>query len=114
MILLIKKYRLEKKMTLRYLATKAECSNCYLNQLENNKKKNPRIKLIEKIGHALQICPIKLLGGCLNHLCTPNCYYFKDKYKERYSRLPPPGKKRLETIIRLTEELEKDFKEYLN
>lgn len=80
MILLIKKYRLEKRLTVRKLASLAECSHSYITELENNKKKNPDLDIIDRIGNAFDMCPIRLFGGCYGHVCTPCCYYYSNTY----------------------------------
>ncbi|MEY8001637.1 helix-turn-helix domain-containing protein [Clostridium sp. Mt-5] len=78
-MLLIKKYRLAKNITLRELSVLSDCSYGYLSQLENGKRRNPSWTLIKKIAHALRICPMTLLGGYCSQFCSPKCYYY-DKY----------------------------------
>lgn len=90
MILLIKKYRLNKNINLRELASLSDCSYSYLDQLENNKKNNPRLDVVERIGHALEICPKILIGGCYENYCNPTCSYYS--YFEEYSSLPVNAK----------------------
>lgn len=80
MILLIKKYRINRNMSVRNLAFLAHCSHNYITELENNKKRNPSLDIIDNIGRAFDICPIRLFGGCYRHLCNPGCYYYDEKY----------------------------------
>ncbi|MBV4423603.1 helix-turn-helix domain-containing protein [Clostridium tyrobutyricum] len=80
MILLIKKYRLERHLTVRSLASLVECSHSYITELENNKKRNPNLDIIDRVGNVLHICPIRLFGGCYDNICTPRCYYYGNKY----------------------------------
>jgi transcriptional regulator with XRE-family HTH domain len=80
MILLIKKYRVSRKMSVRNLAFLAHCSHSYITELENYKKKNPDLDIIDNIGHALNMCPIRLFGGCHGHLCYPRCYYYSKNF----------------------------------
>lgn len=49
----IKKVREQKNISLRELATKTETSYSYICLLENGKKDNPSLKVIEKIAIAL-------------------------------------------------------------
>lgn len=113
MILLIKKYRINKNITLKSLATLSECSYSYLNELENNKKKNPGIDIIERVGHALEICPISLMGGCRKTICTPGCYYYTNQYIDKYKKLPPRGRKKLEKLMALSKNIDMEYKDYL-
>ncbi|APM37313.1 helix-turn-helix domain-containing protein [Clostridium kluyveri] len=80
MMLFIKQYREDKNIDLRSLAIQANCSYSYLNQLENNIKKNPGLDILVRVGYALQVCPIRLLGGCYGGYCNPKCYYYKSYY----------------------------------
>ncbi len=49
----IKKYRIERNMTLRTLAEKVGISAGYLCHLENGTRENPSTKLMEKISEVL-------------------------------------------------------------
>ncbi|MFL0198461.1 helix-turn-helix domain-containing protein [Clostridium sp. WILCCON 0269] len=80
MILFIKEYRLNKDITLRNLATLANCSHNYLSELENNKKRNPSLDVMNRLGRTLKICPIRLFGGCYGGYCNSKCYYYKSYY----------------------------------
>ncbi|MBT2697270.1 helix-turn-helix domain-containing protein [Bacillus sp. ISL-40] len=51
----VKKFRLEKKMSLSELAAQAGVAKSYLSNLENNKQENPSIKFLEKIAVVLNI-----------------------------------------------------------
>lgn len=80
MIIFIKEYRKIKNMSLRRLASTVHYSYNYLNQLENNIKHNPKLELFDKVGKALEVCPIRLLGGCYGGYCNPECPYYKSYY----------------------------------
>lgn len=95
MILLIKKYRNKKNISLRQLARYTGLSYGYLNKLELNKK-NTSVDSIEIIGHVLGICPKNLIGGCNNHLCNNRCYY----YRSRYNDFPVMAKKEIFNFIK--------------
>lgn len=100
MILLIKPYRLMRRLNLKALSELTGLSIGYLSQLENNKG-NPTLSTIDKIGKALKICPLHLFAGCNNKYCTLDCYHYKDYYTN-YNNLPPETKEHLKrTIIRL-------------
>jgi transcriptional regulator with XRE-family HTH domain len=113
MILLIREYRLEKNLTVRKLASLAECSHSYITELENNKKKNPDLDVLDRIGHALNICPIRLFGGCKHAVCTPGCFYYHNKYNKYYYKLPLEGKIELARIIELSRIFELKYRNYL-
>lgn len=51
----VKKFRLEKKMSLSELAEQAGVAKSYLSSLERNLQKNPSIKFLEKIAAVLKI-----------------------------------------------------------
>lgn len=82
MILNIKKYRKYRELSLKALADIANCSSSYLGELERKEKNNPGTDIIYKVGHALHICPKKLMVGCNEHYCTPSCYYYETNYNE--------------------------------
>ena len=52
----IKKCRLEKSITLKELSTETGISMSYLWHLENDKKNNPSLDVLEKIANALDGC----------------------------------------------------------
>lgn len=56
----VKKFRLEKKMSLSELAEQAGVAKSYLSSLERNLQKNPSIQFLEKIASVLNI-PIEHL-----------------------------------------------------
>lgn len=82
LILNIKKYRKYREFTLKGLSDIADCSYGYLSDLEREEKLNPSLEIIDRIGHALHICPKKLIAGCNKHHCSPNCYYYESNYNE--------------------------------
>ncbi|MBT2659361.1 MULTISPECIES: helix-turn-helix domain-containing protein [Bacillaceae] len=51
----VKKYRLEKKMSLSELAEQAGVAKSYLSSLERNLQKNPSIQFLEKIAGVLNL-----------------------------------------------------------
>ncbi|AZU60884.1 helix-turn-helix domain-containing protein [Neobacillus mesonae] len=51
----VKKFRLEKKMSLSELAEQAGVAKSYLSSLERNLQQNPSIQFLEKISHVLNI-----------------------------------------------------------
>ena len=51
----IKKYRLQKKMSLSELAQRADIAKSYLSSIERNLQKNPSIQFLEKIAAVLGI-----------------------------------------------------------
>ena len=51
----VKKFRLDRKMSLSELAAQAGVAKSYLSNLENNKQENPSIKFLEKIAVVLNI-----------------------------------------------------------
>jgi XRE family transcriptional regulator, master regulator for biofilm formation len=51
----VKKYRLEKKMSLSELAEQAGVAKSYLSSLERNLQKNPSIQFLEKISGVLNL-----------------------------------------------------------
>jgi XRE family transcriptional regulator of biofilm formation len=51
----VKKYRLEKKMSLSELAEHAGVAKSYLSSLERNLQKNPSIQFLEKIAAVLNL-----------------------------------------------------------
>lgn len=110
MILLIKRYRTIKNLSVRELAFLAECSHSYITELENNKKKNPNLDIIDRVGDALDICPIKLFGGCYGNICSSKCYYYNGRYEE-YNNLPPDG--RIE-VLAFTRYIKEKYKKYLS
>ncbi|MDV3428479.1 MAG: helix-turn-helix domain-containing protein [Bacillota bacterium] len=97
MILLIKPYRIIKKLQLKQVSKLTGMSISYLSQLENNHK-NPTLSTIKKIAIALKICPIHLLAGCGNTKCSKGCYYYKDYYNQ-YNNLPLEIQNELENSI---------------
>lgn len=114
MILLIKHYRLEKNLTQEHLARLAYCSSGYISDLENNKRNNVSLNIIDRIGHALHICPIRLFGGCRHTICTPWCFYYQNKYNRYYYKLPLEGKIELAKIIELSRKFELKYRNYLH
>ena len=90
MLLVVKKYRNEKKLSLRNLAILSGINYGYLSKIEQGKS-DPGSHTIERIGHALKICPTVLVGGCSLGFCNEECVYYKDKYIE-FSKLPIDGK----------------------
>ena len=52
---MIKKIREEKNITLRDLAKKSNISYSYISLLENGKKENPSIKIIEGLAKVLDV-----------------------------------------------------------
>ena len=76
MKLLIKKYRLQKRITLRTLSNYTGYSRSYLSLIENHKK-SPRLVTIRKIGYALEICrephmtKVTCFIPCVITLCYP-------------------------------------------
>ncbi|EKN63668.1 transcriptional regulator SinR [Neobacillus bataviensis LMG 21833] len=56
----VKKFRLEKKMSLSELAEQAGVAKSYLSSLERNLQKNPSIQFLEKIAAVLNL-PIEHL-----------------------------------------------------
>ncbi len=51
----IKKYRLEKQMTMKQLAQKAGISSGYLCHLEKGNRQNPSTKVMQNIANALGV-----------------------------------------------------------
>ncbi|MGG3467805.1 DNA-binding anti-repressor SinI [Neobacillus pocheonensis] len=51
----VKKFRLEKKMSLSELAEQAGVAKSYLSSLERNLQKNPSIQFLEKIASVLNL-----------------------------------------------------------
>ncbi|WP_312472449.1 DNA-binding anti-repressor SinI [Neobacillus sp.] len=51
----VKKFRLEKKMSLSVLAEQAGVAKSYLSSLERNLQKNPSIQFLEKIAAVLNL-----------------------------------------------------------
>lgn len=82
MILDVKKYRKYREFSLKTLAGIANCSSSYLGELERKEKINPGTDIIYKVGHALHICPKKLMVGCNKHYCSPKCYYYEGNYND--------------------------------
>jgi XRE family transcriptional regulator of biofilm formation len=60
---MIKKNRLEKKLSLTKLADQAGVSKAYLFNLENNNQKNPSLDIAQRIAKVLEIDPFVLLSG---------------------------------------------------
>jgi len=56
----VKKFRLEKKMSLSELAEQAGVAKSYLSSLERNLQKNPSIQFLEKIAAVLNL-PVERL-----------------------------------------------------
>jgi XRE family transcriptional regulator of biofilm formation len=56
----VKKFRLEKKMSLSELAEKAGVAKSYLSSLERNLQQNPSIQFLEKISTVLKL-PVESL-----------------------------------------------------
>ena len=56
----VKKFRLEKKMSLSELAEQAGVAKSYLSSLERNLQKNPSIQFLEKIAAVLNL-PVEYL-----------------------------------------------------
>lgn len=98
MIILLREYREKKNLTLKRLSILSGINDAYLSRIENGKQL-PSLNVIERVGHALNICPIMLLGGCSIGFCTDNCVYYKDKYKE-FSLLPIEGQLEVMKFIR--------------
>ena len=59
----IKRYRLQKTMTLSELAEKTEIAKSYLSSIERNIQTNPSITVIEKLASVLDISVHTLLHG---------------------------------------------------
>ena len=59
----IKRYRLQKTMTLSELAEKTEIAKSYLSSIERNIQTNPSITVIEKLASVLDISMHTLLHG---------------------------------------------------
>lgn len=57
----IKKARLEKNYTQKQLSDRSGLSQAYINELENRKKVNPSIIVLDKIAAALNISVTELL-----------------------------------------------------
>lgn len=108
MLLDIRKYRQEKKLSLRRLAKLSGINYSYLSKIEQTKS-DPSSYTIERIGHALKICPTILVVGCSLGLCNEECVYYKDKYIE-FSKLPVDGK--LE-VMYFFNKIKEKYKDYL-
>ncbi|PYG83883.1 helix-turn-helix protein [Ruminiclostridium sufflavum DSM 19573] len=52
---MIKKIREEKNISLRNLSEKSNISYSYISLLENGKKENPSIKIIEELARILEV-----------------------------------------------------------
>lgn len=102
MIIEIKKYREYRKFSLKALADIANCSKSYIGEIERKEKLSPGMDILYKVGHALHICPKKLIVGCNEHYCSPNCYY----YETNYSELPRAAQKR---IFDFVEDIKKEY-----
>ncbi|WP_373845233.1 helix-turn-helix domain-containing protein [Clostridium sp.] len=82
MIIEIKKYREYRNLSLKALADIANCSKSYLGEIERKEKLSPGMDILYRVGHALHICPKKLIMGCNKHYCSPSCYYYESNYNE--------------------------------
>ncbi len=51
----IKKIRENKKLDAKDVAVKAEITPAYLSLIENNKRENPNVKVLQKIADALEV-----------------------------------------------------------
>lgn len=59
----IKAVRLKKMMTQQQLSEKSGLSQAYINELENGRKINPSIIVLDKIAMGLQVSITELLGN---------------------------------------------------
>ena len=57
----IKAARLKKKMTQKQLSERTGLSQAYINELENRKKVNPSIIVLDKLAAALGVCLTEIL-----------------------------------------------------
>ena len=74
MRLQVREYREEKGLTLDELAEITGITKGYLDKVENCKA-NWTVKTLKTIAQALEICPHKLVGGCLEIENCENCSY---------------------------------------
>lgn len=74
--LLIRKYRILRRMTQAELAVKSGVKQSYISQLEKNspRAKSPTLRIIFRIALALEVCPHILIQYETN--CGKNCCHF--------------------------------------
>ncbi|PTL39976.1 helix-turn-helix domain-containing protein [Alkalicoccus saliphilus] len=68
---IVKNHRLTMQMTLGDAAAKASISKSYLSYLENGKKKNPSIRVLQRLSTSLDIPMEKLIKAVENDMLHP-------------------------------------------
>lgn len=68
----IKKYRIEKGLTLEELAEMVGLSKSYIDRIENNLE-NPTDEVIDDIALALGVCPKQFTTGCKFNINCDDC-----------------------------------------
>jgi transcriptional regulator with XRE-family HTH domain len=74
MRLLLKEYRLSRRLSLKQLSDYTGYSTSFLSLIETHKE-SPRLITLKKIGYALQICPKKLIYSCSCMKSCNKCYF---------------------------------------
>lgn len=74
MKLMIRKYRKERRLTLKELSRLTGYSASFLSLLENHQE-SPRLETLKRIAFALDVCPKKLIYSCGHIENCENCYY---------------------------------------
>lgn len=87
LVFVIKQIRLKKNLTLYELSKKTDLSRTYLRLLENNKKTNPSVAVLEKISVALDVNIKDLFYSELDIDYLKKVMYSKiDEFRNKFSR----------------------------
>jgi transcriptional regulator with XRE-family HTH domain len=101
-------YRERKNITLKDLSKLVNLTPSYLSKIENNKRE-PSLRTLKRISRVLDVCFIRLIGGCYNTFCGEGCIYYKDRY-DMYNKLPKEGQ---EEFDKLNSYMINKYKDYL-